>query len=113
MPSGGETHTAGGSSSASGRGLRCVVFDGNPPCPRWDPSGRNTGGASVKTGRSRRLRMVALAATFGALAFVLSGCSLTDALALGWPKGITPEAHLNRELWIGSVAASFVVGGIV
>ena len=67
----------------------------------------------MKTGRSRRLRMVALAATFGALAFVLSGCSLTEALALGWPKGITPEAHLNRELWIGSVAASFVVGGIV
>ncbi|AQA06635.1 cytochrome C oxidase subunit II [Mycobacterium sp. MS1601] len=67
----------------------------------------------MKTGRSRRLRVLALAVTFGALAFVLSGCSLTDALALGWPKGITPEAHLNRELWIGSVAASFVVGGIV
>jgi cytochrome c oxidase subunit 2 len=54
-----------------------------------------------------------MAVTFGALAFVLSGCSVTEALALGWPKGITPEAHLNRELWIGSVAASFVVGGIV
>jgi cytochrome c oxidase subunit 2 len=56
---------------------------------------------------------LALAVTFGVLAVVLSGCSLTEALALGWPKGITPEAHLNRELWIGSVAASFVVGGIV
>lgn len=67
----------------------------------------------MKTRRSRRLRALALAVTFGVLAVVLSGCSLTEALALGWPKGITPEAHLNRELWIGSVAASFVVGGIV
>ncbi|MGB3484192.1 MAG: cytochrome c oxidase subunit II [Mycobacterium sp.] len=54
-----------------------------------------------------------MAVTFSALAVVLSGCSVTDALALGWPKGITPEAHLNRELWIGSVAASFVIGGFV
>jgi cytochrome c oxidase subunit 2 len=44
---------------------------------------------------------------------VLSGCSVTEALALGWPKGITPEAHANRELWIGSVAASLVIGVIV
>jgi cytochrome c oxidase subunit 2 len=34
-------------------------------------------------------------------------------LGLGWPNGITPEAHLNRELWIGSVIAALVVGGIV
>ncbi|WP_197379787.1 aa3-type cytochrome oxidase subunit II [Mycolicibacterium mengxianglii] len=54
-----------------------------------------------------------MAVTLGALAVVLSGCSVTEALALGWPKGITPEAHLNRELWIGSVAASLVVGVIV
>lgn len=67
----------------------------------------------MKTRRTRRLRVLALAVTFGALAVVLSGCSFTEALALGWPKGITPEAHLNRELWIGSVAASFVIGGIV
>ena len=67
----------------------------------------------MKTRRTRRLRVLALAVTFGALAVVLSGCSVTEALALGWPKGITPEAHLNRELWIGSVAASFVIGGIV
>ena len=29
------------------------------------------------------------------------------------PTGITPEAHLNRELWIGSVIAALVVGVIV
>jgi cytochrome c oxidase subunit 2 len=34
-------------------------------------------------------------------------------LGLGWPYGITPEGKLNRELWIGSVIASLVVGVIV
>ncbi|CAN5640875.1 cytochrome c oxidase subunit II [soil metagenome] len=67
----------------------------------------------MKTRRSRRLRVLAMAVTLGALAVVLSGCSITEALALGWPKGITPEAHANRELWIASVAASLVIGVIV
>jgi cytochrome c oxidase subunit 2 len=58
-------------------------------------------------------RKAALAVVLGATALVLSGCSFTEALALGWPKGITPEAHLNRELWIGSMIAALVVGGIV
>ncbi|MEV3904807.1 cytochrome c oxidase subunit II [Mycobacterium sp. NPDC050551] len=44
---------------------------------------------------------------------MLTGCSWSEVLGLGWPKGITPEAHLNRELWIGSVIASLVVGVIV
>ena len=44
---------------------------------------------------------------------LLSGCSWSEVLGLGWPEGITPEAHLNRELWIGSVIASLVVGVIV
>ncbi|WP_102142656.1 aa3-type cytochrome oxidase subunit II [Mycobacterium hubeiense] len=61
----------------------------------------------------RRLRVAALSVVLGATALLLSGCSWTDALALGWPEGITPEAHVNRELWIGSVIASFVVGIIV
>lgn len=69
-------------------------------------------GASA--GRSRRLRPLALAVTLGVLAILLSGCSSwADALALGWPRGITPEAQLNRELWIGAVIASLVVGAIV
>ncbi len=36
-----------------------------------------------------------------------------EIFGLGWPEGITPEARLNRDLWVGSVIASFVVGGIV
>ena len=69
----------------------------------------------VSTGRrrSRRLRPLAVAATLGLLALCLSGCSWSEALALGWPEGITPQAHVNRELWIGAVIASLVVGVIV
>ncbi len=65
----------------------------------------------------RGLKKVARAAlltiVLGGSALVLSGCSWQDALALGWPTGITPEGKLNRELWIWSVIASFVVGAIV
>ncbi|OBK23224.1 cytochrome C oxidase subunit II [Mycobacterium asiaticum] len=64
-------------------------------------------------GLSRRLRPVALTAALALLAFTLSGCTWEDAMALGWPKGITPEAHLNRQLWIWAVVASLVVGAIV
>ncbi|WP_448504980.1 aa3-type cytochrome oxidase subunit II [Mycolicibacterium thermoresistibile] len=61
----------------------------------------------------RRLRVVALSVVLAGMALLLSGCSWSDVLGLGWPKGITPEAHVNRELWIGSVIASLVVGAIV
>ncbi|MEY8015801.1 cytochrome c oxidase subunit II [Mycobacterium servetii] len=61
----------------------------------------------------RRRRPLALAGTLGLLAVTLSGCSWSEALGMGWPEGITPEAHLNRELWIGAVIASLAVGGIV
>ena len=62
---------------------------------------------------SRRFRPLALAAMLGVLAIGLSGCSWSEALGMGWPEGITPEAHLNRELWVGAVIASLVVGVIV
>jgi len=62
---------------------------------------------------SRRFRPLALAAMLGVLAVSLSGCSWSEALGVGWPEGITPEAHLNRELWVGAVVASLVVGVIV
>ena len=62
---------------------------------------------------SRRLRPLALATMLGALAVSLSGCSWSTALGMGWPEGITPEAHLNRELWVGAVVASLVVGTVV
>ncbi|RDH75871.1 cytochrome c oxidase subunit II [Mycolicibacterium moriokaense] len=67
------------------------------------------------TPRGRRVvaRRAALVVVLGAAAVLLSGCSWSEVLGLGWPKGITPEGHLNRELWIGSVIASLVVGVIV
>ncbi len=58
-------------------------------------------------------RRAALAGVLGATALLVSGCSWSEVLGLGWPNGITPEGHLNRELWIGSVIASLVVGVIV
>jgi cytochrome c oxidase subunit II len=67
------------------------------------------------TPRGRRVvaRRAALAGVLGAAALLLSGCSWSEALGLGWPQGITPQAHLNRELWIGSLIAALVVGVIV
>lgn len=62
---------------------------------------------------ARRLRPVALAGTLGLLAVTLSGCSWSEVLGMGWPTGVTPQAHANRELWIGAVIASLVVGAIV
>ena len=53
---------------------------------------------------------MALSVVLGGTALLLSGCSWSEALGLGWPNGITPEGQLNRELWIGSVIASLVVG---
>jgi cytochrome c oxidase subunit 2 len=58
----------------------------------------------------RRLRLAVLA---GMLTVSLSGCSWSEALSLGWPRGITPEADFNRQLWIGAVIASLVVGVLV
>ena len=63
-------------------------------------------------GRRRRLRMTALAVVLGLTALTVSGCSWQEVLGLGWPKGITPEAHANRQLWVGSVIAAIVVGAI-
>ena len=65
------------------------------------------------TPRGRGRRNVALAIAFAGLAATLSGCSWEHALGLGWPNGITPEAHANRQLWLGSVIAALVVGVIV
>ena len=64
-------------------------------------------------GGRRVVRRSALAVTVAVLAVTLSGCSWQEALGLGWPKGITPEAHANRDLWVGSVIAALVVGVIV
>lgn len=62
---------------------------------------------------ARGLKLVALSVVLGGMTLLLSGCSWSEALGLGWPNGITPEGKLNRELWIGSIIAAIVVGGIV
>ena len=54
---------------------------------------------------ARGLKLVALSLLLGGTAVVVSGCSWSEVLGMGWPNGITPEAHLNRELWIGSLIA--------
>ena len=74
---------------------------------------RGLGHSTTSPGSRSWRRTVALAATFGALAMTLSGCSWREALSLGWPVGITPEAHSNHALWLGSVIAALVIGVIV
>ena len=65
------------------------------------------------TPRGRGRRTAGLAIAFAALTVTLSGCSWQEIFGLGWPTGITPQAHANRELWVGSVIAALVVGVIV
>ena len=74
---------------------------------------RGLGHSTTSPGSRSRRRTVALAATFGLLALTLSGCSWREAMALGWPKGITPEAQSNHSLWLGAVIAALVIGVIV
>jgi len=60
--------------------------------------------------RGRVGRRAGVTVTLTVLAATLSGCSWQHALGLGWPKGITPEAHENRDLWVSSVLAALVIG---
>ncbi|MGV0626615.1 aa3-type cytochrome oxidase subunit II [Mycolicibacter minnesotensis] len=64
---------------------------------------------------SRLLRPLAVTSVLGLVAVTLSGCSFdwTDVVGFGWPKGITPEAEANYQLWIGMVIASVVIGALV
>jgi cytochrome c oxidase subunit II len=75
--------------------------------------GRSQGLLRGRSAGCRRLRLPVLTGMLGVLTASLSGCSWSEALALGWPRGITPEADFNRQLWIGAVIASLVVGVIV
>ena len=74
---------------------------------------RGPGRSQCSSRRYRRGRLLMLVAVLGTAAITLSGCSWSKVLGLGWPDGITPEGKLNRELWIGAVIASLVVGAIV
>ena len=71
--------------------------------------GRAETGSGTRSGRKK----AALAVTFGVLALTLSGCSWSEALGLGWPEGVTPDAQFSRTYWIGTVIAALVVGVIV
>ena len=75
--------------------------------------GRSQGLLGSRSAGSRRLRLLVLAGVLGMLAVTLSGCSWSEVLGVGWPRGITPEADYNRQLWVGAVIASLVVGAIV
>jgi len=75
--------------------------------------GRSQGLLESRSTGFRRFRLLMLAGMLGVLTVSLSGCSWGEALALGWPRGITPEGDWNRQLWIGAVIASLVVGVIV
>jgi cytochrome c oxidase subunit 2 len=75
---------------------------------------RGRGDTTTGSGtRSSRWRGLALTVTLAGLAATLSGCSWQDALALGWPRGVTPEAHAMHKLWLWSVIAALVIGVIV
>src|SRR5271167_3604154 len=82
-----------------------TVTSRGPGCSQGLLKGRSAG--------LRRLRLPVLAGMLGLLAVSLSGCSWSDAFALGWPRGITTEGDWNRQLWIGAVIASLVVGVLV
>ena len=59
--------------------------------------------------RRSKLAQVAGLGLLGAL--TLSGCDVRGSwLSWGWPEGITDEAQLMRDLWIGSTIAAMVVG---
>ncbi|HZC11976.1 MAG TPA: cytochrome c oxidase subunit II [Mycobacterium sp.] len=75
--------------------------------------GRSQGLLGSRSAGSRRLRLPVLAGVLGLLAVTLSGCSWSEVFGLGWPRGITPEADFNRQLWVGAVIASLAVGAIV
>jgi cytochrome c oxidase subunit II len=62
---------------------------------------------------ARGFKLVALSVMLGGATLLLSGCNYETIFGLGWPEGITPEAHTNRDLWVWSVIASLVVGLIV
>lgn len=63
--------------------------------------------------RRRAVRLLKVIGLVGLTAVVSTGCSVHDALAFGWPEGITPQAEHMRALWIWAMLAALVVGGIV
>ncbi len=71
--------------------------------------GRAGTGSGTRSGR----RVAGLTVTFAALVMSLTGCSWEDAVDLGWPNGVTPEAHASHKYWVGVVLTAMVIGVIV
>lgn len=63
--------------------------------------------------KTRPGKVAKVAALAGLVAVTATGCSFSDALAFGWPEGVTEETDSTRMLWTGAVAAALVVGAIV
>ncbi|MBT0565307.1 cytochrome c oxidase subunit II [Williamsia sp. CHRR-6] len=61
----------------------------------------------------RRLKQFTALAALGLSSFLMTGCSLDEAMRFGWPKGVTPEAQDMRHLWTWSVVAALLMGIIV
>jgi len=62
---------------------------------------------------SRRRRLALLGVVAVATVVSLTGCSVDNAFAFGWPQGITKQAHAMHGMWIGSTVAALIVGVIV
>lgn len=67
----------------------------------------------VDVDRRRAVRLLKVAGLAGLVAFLSTGCSVHDALAFGWPQGVTPQAERMRDLWTWAMLAALVVGAIV
>ena len=70
----------------------------------------------VATGMRSRTARRAVGAAAGGLvtAALLSGCSVDEAFAFGWPQGgVTPQSEQMFNLWIGSTIAALAVGVFV
>src|SRR6201987_1941257 len=91
--------------------VQLVISGGATVTPRGP--GRSQRLLGSRSAGARRLRLPVLAGLLGVLAGSLSGCSWSEVLGMGWPRGITPEADFNRQLWVGAVIASLVVGAVV
>jgi cytochrome c oxidase subunit 2 len=63
--------------------------------------------------RTRCRRAAKLAALAAAVAVSVSGCTTSEVLRFGWPKGVTPQAAEMRELWTTLCIAALVVGVLV
>ena len=63
---------------------------------------------------ARSVRRVVAGIAGGLLTLgLLAGCSVDDAFAFGWPRGVTPQAEKMFDLWIGSTIAALAVGVFV